>query len=482
MSIPAPPPVQHKRPYDQGPGADPSSNLDHHSAKFPRLDNSHTPIPSNSNSTTNTSPMNYVPAPYIKSSQDGSISSQHYYPSPYRSASTPAPSSVTSSSSSPSASSTPGLASSQPRTLASLPPPASPHLVVTNTSIRLDYSDDPFFEFPDDKVPLQFMIDERNQRYNRKLIVTEIMMSQLRDNKHKLLMRCFNMARSGPNQPPASHTWPSGFSLFVNGMPIDVSKRDEKKKTLNLPADLTPHVRAGVNDLVVTAATNLSHYVVVQVARCVSVERLVKAIPQTEEEVGRKRIMDSFGRGDGVERCKVSLLDPLVRTRIVIPVRGRLCGHLQCFDLTNYLLMNERIRRWQCPCCSTNVPYTDLYIDSFFTSVIQGMTEDEVVFDKSGTWHRPSEILPPPKPSSHSQPKGNVTPQWTPKRGGGSTIVVLDDDDDDINPAEDEVSSLLSSLVSLRLPRFNLSLLVDFSAASRLKRQPEYQQPERNPA
>ncbi|KAK5985869.1 MIZ/SP-RING zinc finger, partial [Trichostrongylus colubriformis] len=54
----------------------------------------------------------------------------------------------------------------------------------------------------------------------------------------------------------------------------------------------------------------------------------------------------------------------LSRTRIVLPARCKKCPHLQCFDLYNYLQMNEKRPTWRCPVCSDWAPYKLLIIDA----------------------------------------------------------------------------------------------------------------------
>ncbi|KAL3319949.1 hypothetical protein Ciccas_001377 [Cichlidogyrus casuarinus] len=64
----------------------------------------------------------------------------------------------------------------------------------------------------------------------------------------------------------------------------------------------------------------------------------------------------------------LSTLCPLTRTRMVLPVRGYDCLHLECFDLSNYLIVNKKRPRWKCPICSNNCPFRHLRRDeSVFT-------------------------------------------------------------------------------------------------------------------
>ncbi|KAG5453702.1 E3 SUMO-protein ligase pias1 [Clonorchis sinensis] len=85
----------------------------------------------------------------------------------------------------------------------------------------------------------------------------------------------------------------------------------------------------------------------------------------------------------------VQLLCPLSKCRIEVPVRGRHCSHVQCYDATTYLIINERKPSWNCPVCDKKVYYEDLMIDGLFLEVLNSKCTqdmDEVVFHEDGSW------------------------------------------------------------------------------------------------
>ncbi|KAA0188791.1 E3 SUMO protein ligase PIAS2 [Fasciolopsis buskii] len=85
----------------------------------------------------------------------------------------------------------------------------------------------------------------------------------------------------------------------------------------------------------------------------------------------------------------VQLLCPLSKCRIEVPVRGRDCRHIQCYDATTYLIINERKPSWNCPVCDRKVYYEDLIIDGLFLEVLNSKAAqdlDEAVFHDDGTW------------------------------------------------------------------------------------------------
>jgi hypothetical protein len=132
-----------------------------------------------------------------------------------------------------------------------------------------------------------------------------------------------------------------GFLLF---------QRDEKKKTLEMPADITAYIKSAENKVTLQASTLMPYHVAIQVMIPVSVEDMIahiKANCVLPFDLGKEMVLNSFKAGpdDIVEmKKKLSLYDPLVLTRIQTPGRPKTCKHVQCFDLKNYLLMNERVR------------------------------------------------------------------------------------------------------------------------------------------
>jgi len=88
--------------------------------------------------------------------------------------------------------------------------------------------------------------------------------------------------------------------------------------------------------------------------------------------------------------CKVSLACPLGKMRMTTPCRSSTCDHLQCFDASLYLMMNEKKPKWQCPVCNKTALYEDLLIDGYFTDVLTSKQlphdEHEIVLQSDASW------------------------------------------------------------------------------------------------
>ncbi|KAH7691250.1 E3 SUMO-protein ligase PIAS3, partial [Aphelenchoides avenae] len=81
-------------------------------------------------------------------------------------------------------------------------------------------------------------------------------------------------------------------------------------------------------------------------------------------EQGTQVVREFFTCGElSVEYKQVSLVCPNSSKRIVDPVRGVNCTHLECFDLAAYLEVQVSQPYWQCPRCQQRVEADDLRID-----------------------------------------------------------------------------------------------------------------------
>lgn len=59
----------------------------------------------------------------------------------------------------------------------------------------------------------------------------------------------------------------------------------------------------------------------------------------------------------------LSLKCPLSYMRLEVPCRSLSCTHLQCFDATSYLQLQEQGPQWLCPICNKSAPFDQLAVD-----------------------------------------------------------------------------------------------------------------------
>ncbi|KAF0768912.1 Uncharacterized protein FWK35_00013366 [Aphis craccivora] len=76
--------------------------------------------------------------------------------------------------------------------------------------------------------------------------------------------------------------------------------------------------------------------------------------------------------------------------RIKIPVKSIHCDHLQCFDASKFILMNEKKPTWMCPIYDNPYLYDDLQIENYFLEIVSSKIlknwskKIEILAD--GTW------------------------------------------------------------------------------------------------
>lgn len=140
-------------------------------------------------------------------------------------------------------------------------------------------------------------------------------------------------------------------------------------------------------------------------------------------------------------RC--SLQCPLGKMRMMLPARSTTCDHLQCFDASLFLQMNERKPTWTCPVCDKTATYDNLVIDGYFQEVLQKASNcSEVSLDKSGDW---TPLIP------KKEPKEEVV-----KRKPEVQCETLDSDSDDNGNDDGD-----ASIVEEAAPKKSAPVVVD---------------------
>ncbi|KAF8532982.1 PINIT domain-containing protein [Trichophaea hybrida] len=64
----------------------------------------------------------------------------------------------------------------------------------------------------------------------------------------------------------------------------------------------------------------------------------------------------------------MSLKCPLSTLRIDLPVRSLFCTHIQCFDATSFLQLQQQAPTWTCPTCNKSITFKQLVIDRYISS------------------------------------------------------------------------------------------------------------------
>lgn len=158
--------------------------------------------------------------------------------------------------------------------------------------------------------------------------------------------------------------------------------------------------------------------------RVLSKEDVLLKIQQTQEE--DDIIMESE---------TLSTKCPLAFTRIITPIRSKNCNHLQCFDATTFLTMNEQTPTWSCPVCYRRIEnWEDLIVDEYFAEMLLN-TPKHIASVRVETNGHITIIDENPDLAEESDEEEEAPPV---KEEPEITILLDDDDDDEVTSSSSQ--------------------------------------------
>ncbi|XP_041984954.1 E3 SUMO-protein ligase PIAS3 isoform X2 [Aricia agestis] len=132
--------------------------------------------------------------------------------------------------------------------------------------------------------------------------------------------------------------------------------------------------------------------------------------PDYTRSLIKEKLSEDYDSEIATTSLRVSLMCPLGKMRMSCPCRPAACPHLQCFDASLFLQMNERKPTWVCPVCDRPAPYDSLVVDGYFQEVLTSprlASEcNEIQLHADGSWsaHAPPPRAPPPQPAATAEP------------------------------------------------------------------------------
>ncbi|KAM0448126.1 hypothetical protein ACHAQK_000105 [Fusarium lateritium] len=227
--------------------------------------------------------------------------------------------------------------------------------------------------------------------------------------------------------------FPHQSELKVNGGEMKANLRGLKNKPGSTrPVDITKALRLRpkyTNNVDFTyaltskAGPSQKFYLVVNICKITSVEDLVDRIANGKRisiESVKQELNAKAQDPDVVATSQVlSLKCPLSYMRLSLPCRGLSCTHLQCFDATSYLQLQEQGPQWQCPICYKSATFEQLAVDAYVKDILTrtSKSQETVTIEPNGEWH-----LKNSEDSSQGQTNGKAS--YRDK--------YEDDDDDDL--------------------------------------------------
>ncbi|KAI0166442.1 hypothetical protein GGR57DRAFT_26530 [Xylariaceae sp. FL1272] len=232
-------------------------------------------------------------------------------------------------------------------------------------------------------VPIHFRISENP---NLNCIVN--------DKSYRVMVFC-----STDNQTVQDIAFPHQAELKVNSDDVKANLRGLKGKPgTTRPVDITDLLRVKppsyTNTIEFTyALTNKKFYLALYLCKKVSVEELVAKIKG--KKIPKATVISEMTKKandpDVVATSTVlSLKCPLSYTRLRMPCRSTLCNHVQCFDATSYLQLQEQGPQWICPICNKPALFENLAIDDYVKDILENTSGslEQVTIEPNGQWHK----------------------------------------------------------------------------------------------
>ena len=202
---------------------------------------------------------------------------------------------------------------------------------------------------------------------------------------------------------------PSCTFAEINGKILDFRKK--KRWGKDYPTDITDHLQEGVNEIKVayfeTDSANQGSVAfaveVLETKSHSSIHRDCNSVQKIPAEITKSEIMARLKASDNLdhidseiayvnpETIVVSVVCPISQTSPNLPVRGKNCAHVECFDLDAFLESRPKYiggisvtDAWNCPICTLDCRPQNLLMDGFIHSCIGKLKQEgRDVFVKS---------------------------------------------------------------------------------------------------
>ncbi|KAK5997422.1 E3 SUMO-protein ligase pli1 [Cladobotryum mycophilum] len=248
----------------------------------------------------------------------------------------------------------------------------------------------------------------------------------LEDKSYKIMVFC-----AGDNTGIQDIAFPHQSELKVNGDEVKANLRGLKNKPGSTrPVDITNSLRLRsnyMNNVEFTyALTNKAggrhkFYLLINLCKTTPVSELVTMV-STRRKIPKELVVAELNEKaqdpDVVATSQVlDMRCPLSYMRIDVPCRSMSCTHIQCFDATSYLQLQEQGPQWLCPICNKSAPFDQLAVDEYVRDILENTPKSlmSVTIEPNGRWS-----IKAPQDESSSRPNR----------------ASLGDDDDDFEVSE----------------------------------------------
>jgi hypothetical protein len=189
--------------------------------------------------------------------------------------------------------------------------------------------------------------------------------------------------------------WPPNLFIEINSHRLDLRRKAQWGK--DMPADITNLICLDENELKIFQLSDSGaqnrHFVSVELFKCDS-EGAIRAQLLKSQYIDAERskaaMIGRLSPDEGSDEIMVSsttigITCPLSFQLITLPVRGRSCRHLECFDFDNFMGSRPRKRPgdppawdgYKCPLCGGDARPQELVVDGFLHQVLRKLKEEK---------------------------------------------------------------------------------------------------------
>lgn len=213
------------------------------------------------------------------------------------------------------------------------------------------------------------------------------------DQSYRIMLFC-----AGDNVGVQHVAFPQQSEIKINGGDFKANLRGLKNKPGSTrPVDITGALRLKQSNYpnkveLTYALTQKKFYVVVYLCKINTVDDLAKKL-ETRQRIPKDSVIAEINKKnadpDVVATSSVlSLKCPLSYMRLQTPCRGTQCTHIQCFDATSYLQLQEQGPQWKCPICNKSVTFEQMAVDEYVKDILArtSSSQETVTINPNGQW------------------------------------------------------------------------------------------------
>lgn len=190
---------------------------------------------------------------------------------------------------------------------------------------------------------------------------------------YKVMLNCYSPKNNGTNdrdrQVYTRLNIPFTNKILINNKSLDNLKQIGNELWIDIFGyDITSHIKEGLNDIRIEIAPSFNQnlqfsVVVVKLDYICNITQKIKHLELKKAE----KLLIQYDREKRMQSIipNYSFIDALTKEKIEIPCRFKLCDHLCCFDLINYLktCVNRNVQ--PCPICYKKFDFKDLFVDDY---------------------------------------------------------------------------------------------------------------------